>query len=276
MFYIAFNKRSSVTARLLCDFLNENGVKCRMINSKKFKHKPSLLLRWGNSYLSAPEGCEEINSIEAVKRASSKLLMAHTLINAEGVNFPPAYISPLRSIEIANALNLGTDQSSLAKWGIMENGMELYYRNSSAIVRRRNNYIEGDLYGTKPIDRAREFRVHVFDGKTIGVYEKVPNDPDQPYCKNDNCDFKRIDMNLEENRSALKGVRPMARTAVKSLGLVFGGVDVIISKTGEVFVNEVNSAPALNGPNLERYFEAINNYLNKDEKEEAKKEDGNE
>ena len=271
MWYIAFNKRSSVTAKAIQEFLITKGIKARIINDKKFKFKPSLLIRWGNSYLNCPDGCEEINSIEAVRLASNKLLMAYTLIKS-GVNFPKTYIPPSSAIAIGREFNLESESGAYNIDGVHAmNGepMDLYYRNRAGIVRRRDRYVDGDLYGTEPIDRAREFRVHVFGGKTIGVYEKIPHDQNQQYCKNDNCDFRRIDTSDESQRSLIKGVRPEARKAVDALGLLFGGVDVIISRSGEVFVNEVNSAPALNGPNLERYFEAIQEYLNvkKEQKE---------
>lgn len=274
MWYIAFNKRSSVTAKAIADYLKEKGINARMINDKKFKFKPSLLIRWGNSYLEAPKDCIEINSIDAVKLASNKLLMAYTLIKA-GVNFPRCYISPSSAIQIGREFNLIGLNGGYEIDGVypMPQSADLYYRNSSGIVRRRSSYVNGDLYATEPIDRAREFRVHVFNGKTIGVYEKLPHDPNQPYCKNENCDFKRIDTSDKSQRKEIVGVRPEARKAVEALGLLFGGVDVIISKSGEIFVNEVNSAPALNGPNLDRYYEAITEYLsgktNKEDVEEV-------
>lgn len=260
--YIGFNKRSFSTAKALRDTFISKGHDCRIINDKKFKKKPELFIRWGNSYKEVPEGVKEVNSMEAVKRASNKLLMAHALINAENVSFPKAYASPMILASLAN--DLGTP-GSVEGFTPMENNLDLYYRNASGVVRRRNNYVSGDLYGTVPIDRAREFRVHIFDGKTIGVYEKLPHDENQAYCKNDNCDFKRLDMSDEETRNTLIGVRPMARAAVEALGLVFGGADVIISKTGEIYVNEVNSAPSLNSTNLDRYYEEITNYINKEE-----------
>lgn len=252
--YIGFNKKSSLTAKGLQESFNEEGRECRIINRKRFKKSPSVFIRWGNSYKEAPEGCVELNSIESVRNASNKLLMAVTLIKAEGVTFPKCYFPG----NVEDMLEEFNDLNSTP-------GADLYYRNKHNIVRRRNHYIDGDLYATEPIDRAREFRVHVFNNKTIGVYEKIPYDPTQFYCKNENCDFKRIDMSEEVNKEALRGVRPQAVAGVNALGLLFGGADVIISTDGTIYVNEVNSAPALNSLNLERFKEAIVNYISKEE-----------
>ena len=254
--YIGFNKKSSLTAKNLKEAFATAGEECRTINRKRFKKKPSVFIRWGNSYTEAPEGAVELNSLEAVKNASNKLLMAITLIKAEGVNFPKCYFNDSTGIDLEE-VNILSDVA----------GRDLYYRNKHNIVRRRANYVEGDLYATEPIDRAREFRVHVFNGRTIGVYEKIPHDPDQYYCKNDNCDFVRLDMSSEDNRHQLKGVRPQAVAAVNSLGLLFGGVDVIIDKEGVIYVNEVNSAPSLNSLNVDRFKDSIINFINESKNE---------
>lgn len=263
--YIAFNKRSCVTAKELRDKFSSEGVEARLINSKKFKKKPNVLIRIGNSYKEAPEGCIEVNSIESVKLASNKLLMAYHLIRKEGVNFPKAHIT----LESKAVLDDIFGSSNTLHGFSISDGLDLYYRNSANIVRRRRGFIAGDLYATEPISRAREFRVHVFGGKTIGVYEKIPvNDEGEEvghenvlYCKNDNCTFRRIDTSDDEQRRSIKGVRPMAVLAVQALGLTFGGADVIISTDGEIFVNEVNSAPSLNSLNIDRYYEKIKEYI---------------
>jgi D-alanine-D-alanine ligase-like ATP-grasp enzyme len=173
--------------------------------------------------------------------------MARTLNNTDDVSFPPVFFAE--------------------EFGNLDDSKEYYFRNASGKVVRRARPVSGDLYATENVDRDREFRVHVFNGKTLGVYEKLPHDPNQPYCKNDNCDFKRIDMADDANRSALIGVRPMAKAAVDALGLVFGGADVIISKSKKIFVNEVNSAPSLNSLNVDRFYKEIMSYLSQEEQE---------
>lgn len=237
MIYIAYNKRSYSTAINIAEGFNQQGIKARTVNRKRPKHRPSVFIRWGNSYAQTPAGAIEINSAEAVSNASNKLLMARTLTAAEGVSFPEVFFPG----ECGN--------------------VDGYYRNRVNTVVRRDRWIEGDLYMTTPIARAHEYRVHVFNGKTMGVYEKMPHDPEQFYCKDHNSDFRRIDVSNEENRESIKGVRPMAAAAVKAMGLVFGGVDVITSVDGNIYVNEVNSAPALNTLNIPRFIEKFNEYL---------------
>ena len=61
----------------------------------------------------------------------------------------------------------------------------------------------------------------------------------------------------------------MARAAVEALGLIHGGVDIVKDAAGNWFILEVNSSPALNEPNLERWGPAISEYLSGDNREQA-------
>lgn len=248
--YIAFNKRSVLTAKALQQSLSlalGDGNEVRLINKKRFKKKPDFLIRWGNSYIECPEGCIDINPKEAVENASDKLKMANKLKDCPEAMFPKSVMQEdITNKELVNQL---ISESPTDK---------IFWRNSVDAVRFRSNSVPGDKYALVDIDKDREFRVHIFNDRTIGVYEKIPHEgTDANIRKNDNCDFRRMDMANQEVKSSLKGVRPAARAAVKALGLTFGGADVMISKNGKIFVNEVNSAPSLNGPNLERWSEVL-------------------
>lgn len=238
MKYVAINKKSSVTGKNLAKALN-----ARTINRRRFKFRPSFLIRWGNSYNSPNGRCIELNSKQAVANASNKLLMAKILSSAEGVNFPKVYF-PVNGTFPEEVIN-----SERPK----------YFRNRFNQARKRVRPIEGDLYCVEDVDKEREFRVHIFNGKTIGVYEKVPMDRNSPYWKSEHVEFKRLDMSNKEN--VVKGLRPMAKAATEALGLLFSGVDAILSTDGKLYINEVNSAPSLNAPNIERWVEAINEYI---------------
>jgi D-alanine-D-alanine ligase-like ATP-grasp enzyme len=49
-------------------------------------------------------------------------------------------------------------------------------------------------------------------------------------------------------------------SAVNTLGLDFGAVDLIVAKDGRVYVLEVNTAPGIEGITLEKYVKAFQNY----------------
>lgn len=86
------------------------------------------------------------------------------------------------------------------------------------------------------IESDREYRVHVFKGKSIRISEKVFN-ADGSYTTGKPGDIK------------LRNVRAAAKRAVEAVGLDFGAVDILArgANNDEVFVLEVNASPGLGG-----------------------------
>lgn len=86
------------------------------------------------------------------------------------------------------------------------------------------------------IESDREYRVHVFKGKSIRISEKKFNE-DGTYTTGKPGDIK------------LRRVREAAKAAVDAVGLDFGAVDILArgEHNEEVFVTEVNAAPGCGG-----------------------------
>lgn len=86
------------------------------------------------------------------------------------------------------------------------------------------------------IESDREYRVHIFKGKSIRISQKVFN-ADGTYTTGKPGDIK------------LRRVRNAAKAAVDAVGLDFGAVDILArgENNEEVFVLEVNAAPGLGG-----------------------------
>lgn len=89
------------------------------------------------------------------------------------------------------------------------------------------------------IDAPREYRVHIFKGKSIRISEKS-------FFLDE--DGKR-DYTTAKPQHAIKHVRRAAKKALKAVGLDFGAVDILArgDDNAEVFVLEVNAAPGLGG-----------------------------
>lgn len=210
------------------------------------KAKCDLLLRWGSTQVfSNLKYKKELNTLEAIKRTTNKLEML-TVLKAASIPTPEFGTCPEQSAEF------------------MDRSGNFYIRSKLGVVRYGNDYsIATDQYYSKPIKyKRREYRVHVFNGKVIGLYEKIPNDPipeNRPKLfKSNTCKFVRSDPTISR-------VDPVTQqiciAAVQSLGLLFGGVDLIRDKNGLFFITEVNSAPGLNSQMIERYVNEIKEYL---------------
>lgn len=248
--YIMYNSRSCVTGRALFQSLkalNLPNVTFRFCNANPPQRTPHAVIRWGNSIHDVANSVIELNSKEALQNTTDKAKMLRLLQDADGVRIP--------------AVAFGPNLSTTAVGGLTDESGNMYIRNSSDHVRYGSDLRGTDKYALQPISKTNEYRVHIFNGQTIGIYEKIPHDRSVKIYKDANCDFRRIDMGTETNRTYLRGVRPMAKAAVEALGLLFGGVDVLRGPDGQFYITEVNSAPALNEPNVERWTEAFREYL---------------
>ena len=250
---IAYSNRSCVTGKELREALD--GTR----KSTNRRAKCDLFIRWGNTeQFDNLKYKKELNTLEAVLRTTNKLTMLQTLL-ASGVP----------------TLEFSSDPASIDSFKDREGNV--YIRNKLGGVRYGNDFnASRDLYYSRPVRfKRREYRVHVFNGRVLGAYEKVPvslaegqrrNAETLPKLfKSDTCRFVRCDLVVDAqglNPRVHAAAQQMCIDAVNSLGLVFGGVDLIRNKHGEFTICEVNSAPGLNGLNVERWVEAIREYYN--------------
>lgn len=110
---------------------------------------------------------------------------------------------------------------------------------------------------TKYKKKKREFRVHVFKDKVVRVVEKKLrkdwNGPRDSKIRNLANGFVFCSCNDEPT-----GIRELALKAGAVVSSDFKGVDVGYNeKLNELFVIEVNSAPGIEGSNVEAYVSAI-------------------
>lgn len=245
-FTILFSDKSSKTGR---DLLN----KFKPLSSKALRKRTDrklntdVILRWGSTEsFSRLRSRLELNSLESVTNTSNKHNMMGILV---GANIPTPKILFNPSDATPETLDTFRDDEGF-----------FYVRGSNNEVRYDNVVKYGDAYVSKTVaNKRREYRVHVFNGEVIAIYEKIPNDTNTKLFKAHNCHFElknkdNCKLNLDNQQTCID--------AVKSLGLLFGGVDVMRDKDQNIFISEVNSAPALNGTNIDRYVTKIVEYIN--------------
>lgn len=104
-----------------------------------------------------------------------------------------------------------------------------------------------------------EYRQHVFNEFAIRRGKKVQTgDPTRQLLVRSRKNNWHLDYGPFE---APKGLREIAKTAVKSLNYLMGAVDIIETLDHKLYVLEVNSAPSLRDDNtLEAYAQAIERY----------------
>lgn len=125
-----------------------------------------------------------------------------------------------------------------------------------------------ELY-TRGVKNHGEYRVHVMDEEVI-LYQKksrrVDEDGNVVTAEGEAADVRNLASNWvyrTGNLKRLERIEQLAIEAIKSVGLTFGAVDIIMDEDGEVYVLEVNSAPGLgNTETLEAYTNGFNKFLN--------------
>lgn len=233
---VAYTKRTCKTGRALFDALRRSFPNTKRIRDSNSNCNTNFLLRYGNA--SNIQGGLEINKREAVNNASNKRKMMEILNTTEGVR--------ISTIDFNSPDNCKDDDGFF------------YVRRSHGNIEYTNITQPNDLYYTKPIKHNKEYRVHVFNGKVIGIFEKVPNESNTKLYKSFNCKFRRCDPEIS---TCNKTAQQMAIKAVESLGLVFGGVDVILGQDRKFYISEVNSGAGLNSKMIDKFITELTNYI---------------
>lgn len=141
---------------------------------------------------------------------------------------------------------------------------------------RRNNHIGGnDLlnpghadYWAKKEAITREYRLHMFRGKSIRAGQKIRRDfrpdgrtPSHEWIRSFDAGWIIAYENFKSNQQQ----REICANAVQALELEFGAVDLAQRGDGSLFVLEVNRAPGIEGGSLEAYVQAIGKWVRGEE-----------
>lgn len=235
--YIAYRGASSQTGRTLFNALRNDPDVRAICNIRRTARNnmirfPDIIIRWGNTVTQPEESSVEFNKIESVKKCAYKRRMIQSLSENENI--------PTPEVRFEN------DGSVIGNVFIRDHENVVRYDDVSSFNQR-------DKYFTIPINTVHEYRVHFAFGKTIGIYEKIPNNPDVKLRKNENCSFVRIDVSDQDKRSMIIGIRPIMKEVASHLDLDYFGADVVVDANRNIYVLEVNSAPSLNSLNIERW-----------------------
>ena len=135
------------------------------------------------------------------------------------------------------------------EWGIIfrpathSRGRNIWLCHSRDEVERLSA-VHRDYYLSEYIDKVKEYRVCVVQGRAVWVAEKTPTDVNDLAWNVAN--GGRFD-NVRWDDWPLKAVKKSIE-AFNLSDLDFGGVDIMVDKDGECYVVEINSAPSLTSP----------------------------
>jgi len=160
-----------------------------------------------------------------------------------------------------SALTYTTSQETAQTW--LSDGLAVFARlltrasegKGIVVVEPGENLPMAPVY-TQYKKKKKEYRIHVFQGKVVHVLEKRKKSATENFSKVRNLANGYVfcsDGVVEPN-----GLRELALRAAKVTSSDFAGVDIGYNeKKDELFVIEVNSAPGIQGTNINRYSDAI-------------------
>lgn len=253
MAYILYHDNSSVTGRELKRVLAIDG------GTNGPDRRPDRIIRWGNrteTRFQASITGGILNKKSALTDASNKGRCLE-LLTAAGINTPPA------ADHFHYDLLVGRTETHVG-------GSGFFLISSQRDFELARDHLHCTHFMTY-VPTQREYRVHVFRGRVIGVGEKLMGE---------NCTSLHI-RNVSTGWTFSYGrertpqdVQNIGIQTVQALGLDFGACDIIKSINNNFYVLEVNTAPSLckpveggarrevdHGPVFDQYVEAFRNWI---------------
>lgn len=159
--------------------------------------------------------------------------------------------------------------------------------SSDVWIPRMFNHVGGDDllqaptapdYFSKKLNLVEEYRIHSFDGRSIRAGRKVlrdgfvtgnpgaapapgtqigPNQAASPWIRSFDGGWRINYDGFESSRA----MRELAAAACTALNLVFGAVDIGLTRAGQLVVLEVNRAPGLEGGSIQAYASATTRWV---------------
>lgn len=234
--YFMYHGTTAPTGRILARALNAPHGTAAPSN------REDVIIRWGTYGRTPYRPSSVLNGREAVRRASDKFGSLQ-FMQARGVPVPRFSYDPrgLRSPFLGRLTQHTRGEDIVLCMQLMD-----AFRSESE-------------YFIEYVPVAREYRVHVFGDEVIKQSEKVLTDAAAytPWIRNHEHGhtFRHPSVRLNHFQEAI------AISAVQSLRLDFGAVDLIVNDEGQSYVLEVNTAPSCSPTTGKAYIEAIKNHL---------------
>lgn len=249
-------KAGSESAKKLADALGI--AKLKQEGSRWRGKVGDVVINWGNSKMGHPSFESEariLNHPDSVAKAANKLLAFQ--------NFKEAGVPTPKFTADRNEAKKMLDAGSTIVCRAKLNG----HSGEGITLMSPERYHEVGVVPQVPlytnyIRKTDEYRAHVFGDKVFFVQRKarkldVPDDEVNWQVRNHANGF----IYAHDGVDVEDDVKSICVKAVKALGLDFGAVDLIKTKTGRWYVLEVNTACGLEGTTLDKYVEQLKEFV---------------
>lgn len=237
---VHYHPVTRTTGQRLAQWLGADGTEADSPNVRGY----DTVIRWGcRRHQQGSPSNQCLNESRAIRRASNKFDALQRFENTDDVHVPPFTRDPS---------DIGPDGEF--NWPVL--GRDSTHSQGSDIefyLQERDLELDGPSHHyVSYIPTEAEFRAHVYGDDIIVIHEKLlrnESDLEQSYCRNYETGWvfgqQRTQLSDEQEQMAVR--------TVDVCGLDFGAVDMILGEDGNAYVLEVNTAPSLDEPNLDRW-----------------------
>lgn len=281
MIYI-YRRQASEGATLLADALNDAGIPARRTQGGYLRQRPlrpgrDILISWGD-YLPVPEGVVTLNNLEPMSKFTEATTLRAAQVPTVQVSQtrPPARQNQPQLVETPNFPDRVVTREG---WNRVVQVMEARFAAlpppppPGEWLPRLNNHIGGSDLLHPPVNPAyyslkeditEEYRLHMFQGKSIRAGIKVGRDREgqapHPWIRS----FDSGWIIRYQDFKSTREMRDLAARACTALNLQLGAVDMGRKRDGSLIVLEVNRAPGIEGGTVDSYVKAIENWQDGD------------
>lgn len=208
-----------------------------------------IVVNWGSSSLPTTLLAATIlNKPEAIALASNKIRAFNTM-QSYGVPVP----------------RFTTSKSIMQEWVEEEEGRIVFCRTKltghsgeGIVVATCSDEVASAPLYTEGLDKKKEYRLHVVGDRVVDQQQKrkrsTPEGQETAEVDPHVWNHSTGRIYCRNNVAVTEEVKAIAVKAVKSLGLDFGAVDMVLDKEGGWWVLEVNTAAGLEGVTAETYI----------------------
>jgi len=219
-------KKTNVTANLLAEKINNiEGFKAIALKEEELKNDTVKKIIEVENYFEVPWGIKR-EKLDDIKKIRDKMIDVH--IKGEERDWQPD--------DFPRVVRKGAHQGG--------NNFKICFTKQKL----EKLYDEGYAYSTKFIEDNREFRVFVFNGKSIKFTEKKPTEETNPINPIKNyANGYRFFAVENDGTVKKKKIRQLAKDVIEELGFLFGAVDILVpvDDPDQCYVLEVNTAPSM-------------------------------
>ena len=285
MIYV-YRSKPSDSAKLLAEGLEgdrlrvfDNGVFRRGVDRLGVRpRRHDVIVCWGEE-LPAIEGPRILNGAPILNKMDAALkLKAEGVATVEVSAQRPAVATPVVQPRMNWAVEMGMPPVDLSIEdvtsarnrldGWLRGNPRLPQRAAQEWLPRTFNHLGGhDLmnppahpdYYSKKENIIEEYRVHIFNGKSIraGVKKHRDGVEGHEWIRSYDSGYNICYNDFHSKKS----MRALAVKAVEALGLQFGAVDLGKTVDGRLLVLEVNRAPGLENGSVTAYVNAVQNWV---------------